>query len=220
MNGDRNCPMRLVWDPVLRILHWWMAATLGLQFITGTALMLLDGVLPEASMENLDLLHYAGGGLFAAGLAGRLLWLFIGPVEAGWRDFLPLTARQRSEWLATTRHYLSGLRVKLPRSRAHNPFAATAYLGFFVLGTAQVTLGTILATMEDEARMHSPLLEWHSAGFYLLLLFVAVHLTTVVLREVVGREGIVSAIIHGRKPDCHGYDPDRISSDPNYTQRT
>lgn len=200
--NDRNCPTRLVWDPVLRILHWWMAVTLGIQFVSGTALMLLDGVLPEASQGRLDLLHYYGGGLFAAGLAGRLLWLFAGPAETGWRDFLPLTESQRRDWLATLRHYLSGLREKLPSSRGHNPFAATVYLSFFALGVAQVAVGIILATMEDEVRMRSPLLEWHAAGFYLLLLFALAHVSAVVLREILGREGIVSAMIHGHKPDC------------------
>lgn len=213
MNADspQNCPMRLVWDPVVRILHWWMAASLGVQFVTGAALMLLDGVLPESSLGRLDLFHYVAGGVFATGLAGRLVWLFVGPAETGWRDFLPLTANQRRDWLATLHYYLDRMRGRLPPSRAHNPFAASVYLAFFAVGTAQVVLGIALAVMDDEERMHSPLLDWHTVGFYLLLLFVLAHLSAVVIREIRNREGLVSAMIHGYKPDDGPRPPGGIS---------
>lgn len=197
----QNQPMSQVWDPVLRILHWLMAVSLVVQFVSGTALMLLDGVLPESSQGRLDLLHYTAGGLFAAALTVRIAWLFMGPAETGWRNFLPLTAAQRQGWMATLRYYLTGMREKLPYKRTHNPFAATVYLVFFALGAAQVVLGIVLALMEDMERMQSPLLGWHVYVFYLLLLFLIAHLSAVILRELRGKEGIVSAMIHGHKPD-------------------
>lgn len=210
MSGQntRHSKTTLVWDPLLRILHWVMAASLILQCITGTTLLLLDGVLSDDVQGRLDLLHYAGGGVFAAALVTRLIWLFAGPAETGWRDFVPLTSARRQMWLDTLRYYLSGLRGSLPYSRTHNPFAATAYLAFFGLGLAQVVMGTVLATMTDEARMKSSLLEWHATGFFILLAFVAFHLTAVILREVRGREGIVSAMIHGHKNEPNEFPSD------------
>jgi Ni/Fe-hydrogenase 1 B-type cytochrome subunit len=191
--------LHAIWDPFIRIVHWWMAFALLMQFITGVALQLLDGVLPESAQDQLDQAHYLIGYGFAAALVARLFWLFAGPSHARWRELVPITPEQRNAWLATLRYYASGFRAKPPRSYAHNAFAGPIYLAFFTIAATQIIMGIVLSRMPDDQRMHSSLLEWHEAGFYLLLGFVIAHVTAVVLRELRDREGLISAMIHGYK---------------------
>lgn len=191
--------LHAIWDPFMRITHWWMAFALLLQFITGAALSLLDGIVPETAHDQLAQAHYTIGYAFAAALGARLFWLFAGPPHASWRELVPLTPEQRNAWLATLRYYFSGFRAKPPRSYAHNAFAGPIYIGFFVIAATQAAMGIVLSRMPDEERMHSSLLEWHETAFYLLLIFVVAHVAAVVLRELRDREGLISAMIHGYK---------------------
>ncbi|MEK8089134.1 cytochrome b/b6 domain-containing protein [Thermithiobacillus plumbiphilus] len=188
-----------VWDPLLRLLHWWIAFTLLAQFISGSILLILGDSMSDQLMESFDLVHIYTGYALAAGLALRLVWLFAGPAEARWRDLLPLTARQRRVWRQTLSCYLSGFRRPVEPYRGHNAFAAPAYLAFYGIAAAQVTLGLILSRMSDDERMNSVLMNWHDWGFYLLLGFAVIHILMVVMHEIKGRHNMVSAMIHGHK---------------------
>lgn len=188
-----------VWDPLLRLLHWWIAFTLAAQFTSGAFLLTLGDDMSDKLMAKIDLVHIYSGYALAAGLALRLVWLFAGPVEARWRDLLPLTARQRRIWRETLSFYLTGFRRPVSPYRGHNAFAGPAYLAFYAVVTAQVTLGVILSRMSDDERMDSVLMDWHDWGFYLLLGFAVVHVALVVTHEITGRHNLTSAMLHGRK---------------------
>lgn len=188
-----------VWDPLLRLLHWWIALTLVMQFISGAFLLTFGDDMSDQLMEKIDLVHIYSGYILAAGLALRIVWLFAGPAEARWRDLLPLTAGQRRIWRKTISSYLSGFRRPVPPYFGHNAFAGPAYLAFYGIATAQVTLGIILSRMSDEQRMNSVLMDWHDWGFYLLLGFIVIHVALVVTHEITGRHNMTSAMIHGHK---------------------
>ncbi|MGC8591950.1 cytochrome b/b6 domain-containing protein [Acidithiobacillus sp.] len=196
---DARYILHPVWDPLLRALHWWMALAVMAQFTSGTILLTLGNDMSDALMGKIDIVHYYGGYAFAAGLALRIIWLFVGPPTARWRDLLPLTPAQRRIWRETLLCYLSGFRRPISAYRGHNAFAGPAYLAFFVIAAAQVILGITLSLMSDSEAMTSPLLTIHEWGFFLLLAFVIVHVALVIAHEIAGRHGLISAMIHGHK---------------------
>ena len=196
---DNRYILHPVWDPLLRALHWWMALAMMAQFTSGATLLALGNDMSDTLMGKIDIIHYVGGYAFAAGLVLRIIWLFVGPPPARWRDFLPLTPAQRRIWRETLFCYLSGFRRPISAYRGHNAFAGPAYLAFFLIAAAQIALGISLSLMPDSEAMHSPLMVMHEWGFFLLLAFVMVHVVLVMAHEIAGRHGLISAMIHGHK---------------------
>ena len=132
-------------------------------------------------MGKIDIIHYVGGYAFAAGLVLRIIWLFVGPPAARWRDLLPLTPAQRRIWRKTLFCYLlSGFRRPISAYRGHNAFAGPAFLAFFLIAAAQIALGISLSLMPGSEAMNSPLMVMHEWGFFLLLAFVIVHVVLVI----------------------------------------
>ena len=196
---DTRYILHPVWDPLLRALHWWMALAMMAQFTSGTILLTLGNDMSNVLMGKIDIVHYYGGYAFAAGLVLRIIWLFVGPPAARWRDLLPLTPAQRRIWRETLFCYLSGFRRPISAYRGHNAFAGPAYLAFFLIAVAQIALGISLSLMPGSEAMNSPLMVMHEWGFFLLLAFVIVHVVLVIAHEIAGRHGLISAMIHGHK---------------------
>ncbi len=196
---DTRYILHPVWDPLLRGLHWWLALAMMAQFTSGTILLTLGNDMSNVLMGKIDIVHYYGGYAFAAGLVLRIIWLFVGPPAARWRDLLPLTPAQRRIWRETLFCYLSGFRRPISAYRGHNAFAGPAYLAFFLIAVAQIALGISLSLMPGSEAMNSPLMVMHEWGFFLLLAFVIVHVVLVIAHEIAGRHGLISAMIHGHK---------------------
>ncbi|MBI5599400.1 MAG: cytochrome b/b6 domain-containing protein [Deltaproteobacteria bacterium] len=191
--------MHRVWDPLLRALHWWNALTVLALVTLGTAIMFLGEDLPHAMEEGLITLHVLFGYLFAAGLLVRILWLFIGPQSAGWKDLLPITAGRRRTVLDTLKFYAGFLRGTPPLYKAHNPFAGMVYAVFFIIAAVQVGAGVVLVNLPDDLRDKSVSLELHEAGYILIMLYIAAHVFAVVVHELTERHGLISAMVNGDK---------------------
>ncbi|SCY13390.1 cytochrome b/b6 domain-containing protein [Thiohalorhabdus denitrificans] len=189
---------RRVWDPVLRILHWWIAIAVLIQFALGGVILAEDSLgLSEGGEESLVTIHATVGYIFGAGLLARILWLFLAPGSGSWRDVLPHTAAQWGAVTATARHYLRGFRGTAPFYRAHNPLAGLAYAAFLVVGISQVVTGATMFTSSVE--LGEAWEEIHEIGFWIILAFVILHLAMVALHELTEGRSLVSAMIHGRK---------------------
>ncbi len=188
-----------VWDVLLRILHWWDALTMLLQITTGSVILILSQKLQDGASGWLLPVHAVCGYMFAAGILTRILWLFVGPPAASWRDILPLTRNQLRILTDTIRYYLSALRKPPPLYLAHNSFAGLIYAIFFVLAAGQTVIGAILLNLTPEERDKSILLAWHEAGYYFLIFYVAAHLLAVFVHEWAERHGFIAAMIHGNK---------------------
>ena len=199
--GVMEAPRRFVpvWDPLLRILHWWNAAALLIQAATGVVMALgADGLAPEVK-STLVTIHAAFGYAFGAGIAVRILWLFMGPAEALWSDLLPVTKRGVRVLKETILFYLKGLRGETPLYFAHNTFAGVIYAGFFLLAIVQVVTGAVILDMAEADRGASEVLVVHGLNFLLLAFFVVAHVFAVFVHELVEKHSIISAMVHGKK---------------------
>jgi Ni/Fe-hydrogenase 1 B-type cytochrome subunit len=184
---------------LLRALHWWNALTLFLQIVSGSIILLLGDELGAPLRGGLVNLHGFTGYLFGAGLLTRILWLFIGPGTAGWRDIMPVTGAQRRVLFATLRFYARGLSGEGPLYRAHNPFAGLVYAAFFLFAALQVVTGAITFNMPESLRDGSAAFDLHGLGYYFFILYVPAHIFAVFVHELVESHSLISAMVNGRK---------------------
>lgn len=173
---------RKVYDPFLRLLHWWNALSIVMLAASSQiAEFMEDGTFGDAGWQ----VHVIVGYALAAGLGLRVVWGVVGPARARWADF----------WhLGTWRKVL--LTRTMPESQGfgHDPLASLAYLVAYGLMTLMVATGLGLAAAEFgagplagwEASLHDirhAIKEPHEAGFYLLLGFVVVHVAALIFHE-------------------------------------
>lgn len=199
MNRDYGLARVPVWDPVTRYLHWHNAFFMAVQIATAVAFMAGGHGEEDGPGRLLVTAHAASGFLFGAGLAARIIWLFVGPSTARLGDMLPVSPANQRVFGDTVRFYLRGLRGHRPLYLAHNPLAGPAYVLFFIVGAVQVVSGSMVLSMPESLRAEGLPLEVHEAGFFLLLLYIAAHIAAVFIHELTEDHGLVSAMINGRK---------------------
>lgn len=187
-----------MWDPVVRVLRWWMAITLLAQFALAEVFLAEDALgLCETGEHALVTVHATFGIAFGAGLLARLLWLFPAPGSGPWRDLLPVSGEQRRTLLATAHHYLGGCRGEGPFYRAHNPLAAMVYAAFLLIALSQVTTGPGLYFIGEDT-LGEAWEDVHEIGFWLIAPFAAAHLVMVVGHALAERRGLIPAMVNGR----------------------
>ena len=185
---------RRVYDPFIRLLHWWNAlAIVMLAASSQIAEWMEDGPYGDAGWQ----VHVVFGYVLALGLGLRVVWGGVGPASARWSDMWHPAA-----W----REALRIRRLAHARGFGHDPLASAAYLGAFALMVLMVVSGLGLAAAEFGA---GPLAGWekslhdlrhtikeaHELGFYLILGFIAVHIAALIVHEKRGvplAQGMVS----------------------------
>lgn len=199
------------WDPLLRIAHWGIAVV-----VIGNAFLTKEGGSIHVA------LGWAGLGL----LLLRLIWGFVGPVEARFSSFPPNP-------LAALRHMGRLVRGKLgPQDqayRSHNP--AGALMAYALWACLAVLIGTgltmtgvtpmrqaeleaavaagdwsVLVKEGDEGAERESALgeipkEVHEVASNLILLLVVLHLAGVAVESLALRRNlVVPMLLRGRKP--------------------
>jgi cytochrome b len=204
----------VVWDPVVRYGHWLLVASFAVAYLTA-----------EEEGGGSELLHVWAGYVVGVTVGLRVLWGFIGPQAARFRDFLygPVAA---------VRYFFDLLRGRARRYLGHSPAggAMVVLLLLFLAGTVGTGLvaygergkgpladtGTplVAAAYADEEKggsqrdlemrrnggdAESVVGELHSALANITLALVILHVLGVGLASVVHRENLVLAMINGRK---------------------
>lgn len=169
-----------VWDPLLRVLHWSLAAAFLVAYVTG---------------EEAEVLHEMAGYAVLAIVGVRALWGLIGPRHARFDDFVPTPARL----FAYVRGLLAG---HAPRHLGHNPAGGAMIVAMLAMLLATAATG-VLTLQGGEAFE-----ELHEAAANAMLVLVVFHLAGVVLSSLLHGENLVSAMLTGRKraPAADGRD--------------
>ena len=184
-----------VWDPLVRLTHWTIAAA-----------VLLNGLV----VEEESLAHIWIGYVALALLALRLLWGIIGTEEARFSSFPPSPS-------AALGHVADLLAGRRRVHRSHNPLGALmVYALWGMLAVVSVT-GVMLESdpfpdaiayasegerheREDEAREHGShelVEEIHEAAANLLLLLAALHVAGVAMESHLSGVSLVRAMVTG-----------------------
>lgn len=191
-----DSPVRRVYDPLLRMLHWTIALSIAALVATSQLAEAFEDGPAEAALWNV---HLVAGYVFAAALLARLLWGVVGPATARWRDLW-----HPASWRALARLHLPGA-----QRIGHDPVASLAYLFAYAVMAVMVISGLGLAAAEFQA---GPLAGWlggagwledllegpHEAGFALLLAFVGLHLAALVFHQLRG-ERVAQSMVTGKQ---------------------
>lgn len=195
-----------VWDPLVRVFHWGLAAAFAVAWFTEHQPHVLAG--------------YAALTLVAV----RVVWGFIGPRHARFRDFV----RPPGEVMAHVREMLRG---RMKREAGHNPLAGWVYVLLFLslIGLTVSGMATLaaeesagpLAGMvageqestslyeddeydehEEEGHAESGGRDWeeiHEFFANLTLALVLLHLAGVLLGSLMQGQNLAAGMITGRK---------------------
>jgi cytochrome b len=134
----------------------------------------------------------------------RLLWGFFGGKSARFSSFV--------RWPSAGFAYLRGKwRGEKPTYLGHNPLGACMVLTLLAALAIQAILGLYSAD-EDRLIIEGPLAKtvsdssvdfaahWHRLGFEIILVLISIHVTAVLAYDLLGRAGLIRAIITGKKP--------------------
>ena len=165
----------LVWDPLVRVLHWSLVACVVLGWTTTVWLVGW---------------HQPVGWLALAIVLVRTAWGWIGPRHARFADFVRGPA-------ATWRYARHALGALEPRHLGHNPLGGWMVLALFAWIGGLALTGWLYTTDrywgdETVERVHE-LFAWSLIGL------VAVHVIGVVVVGRRHRENLVRAMFDGRK---------------------
>jgi cytochrome b len=171
--GRRRATVK-VWDPVVRLFHWSLAAC-----VFG-AFLVEDGDTPHRVL-----------GYIALGLvAFRILWGFVGTRHARFRD-----------WVRSPREVRTYLRERLTgtsrRRLGHNPAAAVIML-VLLTGVALVGVTGWMQTL-DAFWGTQWLEELHAVLAWGLLGLIGLHVLAALVESFHYRENLIAAMLHGRK---------------------
>ncbi len=164
----------VVWDPLVRLCHWALAAGFVAAFLA----------------EEGDLSHQIAGYIAAGAVLVRLVWGFIGPRHARFSSFVPTPRRL----LAHLKDMLHG---RDRRYVGHNPAAGAMALTLLGLVLVLGVSGWMLTTDQYYGQ------EWlevvHEGAAYLGLALVCTHVAAALYESVRHRENLPWAMVTGRK---------------------
>src|SRR5262245_9701914 len=113
-----------VWDPFLRTFHWLLAALFALAWYTG-------GIWDDP--------HLVAGYALAVIVVTRIVWGFVGPRYARFRDFV-----YRPQ--AIVRFLADTVRMRAPRYIGHNPAGGAMVIALLLSLIVVCTTGIMMTT--------------------------------------------------------------------------
>jgi cytochrome b len=176
--GCRRRPTEIkVWDRFVRIFHWSVVALFATAYFT---------------RDTWELLHITVGYALLAFVTARIIWGFIGPGHARFRDFL-YSPRTVVRFLVDT------ARFRAKRFHGHNPAGGAMVVAL---------LGMLLAICGSGVAMTLEVfwgVKWieaiHATLTYATLALIALHIVGVVLASIEHRENLVKSMFTGKKSE-------------------
>lgn len=164
-----------VWDPLVRVFHWGLAASFIVAWLT--------------SDEAASLHHLAGYIAFVL-IVIRVVWGFLGTPHARFSQFV----HGPSTILA---YFGAILRGTEARHLGHNPVGGAMIITLMIMMTGTAVSGWMMTT--DRYWGIAWVEDIHSLFANILLVLVAVHIGGVLLASLRHRENLVAAMFTGRK---------------------
>ncbi|WP_083900775.1 cytochrome b/b6 domain-containing protein [Azospirillum sp. B4] len=175
-NATASTGMVTVWDPAVRLLHWTIAASFAVAWL---------------SAEEVMPLHEAAGFVILVAVGVRSLWGLIGTPHARFAGFVPSPGGLLS--------YMGALvKGRAGRYVGHNPAGGAMIVALLASLLLTVATGIVLDTgggVLGEDTME----DIHGAAATVTLILVVLHVGGVILSSVLHRENLVRAMVTGRK---------------------
>lgn len=168
-----------VWDALVRVLHWTLAAAVATCWISG-----------HWPPHDFDTVHHVAGYIAAAALALRLAWGVVGGRYARLAQFV----RGPRAVLAYARAMRAG---REPRYIGHNPLGGWMVVALWSVVALLALSGWLYTT--DWLWGYGWLYDLHAALAWLVAALVAAHVGGVLVTGRRHRENLVAAMFGGRK---------------------
>ncbi len=185
---------RRVFDPIQRVLHWWIGATVMALAILGWTTKVVD---VGSFRRSLTEVHIVLGFALTIGFLMRLVWGMVGPRQA----------RFKALWQS-----IEGLARRSSRSEnehfGYEGIASLAYAFLYLTIACAVLSGLLLAGMRydqgpfaeplfDELAWHELVLMFHNASLYGATAFVFAHVTGMIRHENSSGLPVAQSMISG-----------------------
>jgi Ni/Fe-hydrogenase 1 B-type cytochrome subunit len=199
----------LVWSGWLRVTHWALAVSTLVLATTGWLIAQTPSVADAAAD-----VHYMAASLLLFGLALRG---FLGLFGQGPERFVHLLPGP-SEWRAlrsSALFYLSVGRAPRPNWYAQNPLWKPLYLLLLIALCVSAASGWLMSDRPLIGGLYLPGLHDDVAG--LVIVLVLAHVYSVVLQDIKGQSGDISAMFSGvrhfdvERPNAAKPDPSQVS---------
>ena len=164
-----------VWDPLVRISHWLLAASIVLAWYT---------------RHRFGVWHEYLGYIALVIVVIRICWGFAGPRYARFNHFV----RPPGYTFNYTRSVISGTQT---RYIGHNPLAGWMAVSLLTMTIMVCASGWLYTT--DRFWGVEWVEELHNIMTYILLALVVLHICGAVFTSLHHRENLITAMIHGKK---------------------
>ncbi len=185
-----------VWDKFVRVFHWTMVTGFLIAYFTE---------------EDVMALHAWAGYVVGALVVARIVWGFVGPERARFRDFVtdPVTA---------IRYVVDLLLLRSKRHLGHSPAGGAMVVVLLVCLLATVGLGIVLygaqwhagplagfwppappGMRETHSAFTRSIREWHELAANLTFILACLHISAVVFASFAHHENLVRSMITGWK---------------------
>ena len=164
-----------VWDPLVRLLHWGLVASIAITWIAG-----------EAWLRTHEIAGYVALGIVAV----RVVWGLVGSAHARFADFV---ARPAVVW----RYAFEVVRAREARHLGHNPLGSWMVLALLVSVLVTGFSGWLYTTDRFWGLAWVDLL--HRTSAWAMVGLIVLHLAGVVFTSLRHRENLVASMLSGQK---------------------
>lgn len=170
---------RKIYDPLQRVLHWTIALSCLILLATGLGAEYVEA---GAARNQLWHFHINAGYLLTAALVLRIIWAFIGPRFASFKDFFKYFSQKKTEDTQKFTQF------------GHDPKAALAYLLLYASFILIILTGLALSGLEhnmgpladitfDRLYLRDYFKEPHEALSYFVILFTVTHVGALLFHQ-------------------------------------
>ncbi|MFG1296235.1 Ni/Fe-hydrogenase, b-type cytochrome subunit [Xanthobacter variabilis] len=207
-----------VYEAPVRLWHWVNALCIVVLCVTG---YFIGSPFPTLSgepsshylMGTIRFVHFSAGYILAVAFIGRVLWAFVGNKYS--RELFTFPIWKKSFWRGffTEIQWYAFLKPRPLKFVGHNPLAQMFLFLVMVLGTIFMIVtgfalysegtglgswqnnmfGWVIPLLGGSMQVHT----LHHIGMWVIILFVIIHVYSVIREDIMSRQTMVSAITNG-----------------------
>ena len=204
-----------IWQLPVRWCHW--VNVLSIAVLAGTGILIGNPMIIDSSpgaylMGWIRFIHFVFAYALLVSVITRMILTFTGNCFAGWREYFPFFCAIGREEMKQVFEYYTFRRKHPPECSGHNPMAATAYFGVFLLYWCMLLTGFAMYAEHAPGGIMHTLLKpvyilmttqqmhlWHHVIMYLIIGFVINHVYSAWLMDIKEKGGEVSSMFSGYK---------------------
>jgi len=166
----------IIWDKFIRAFHW---------------LLVLCFCLNYFFLEHGSSIHQAVGYTAAALVMVRIVWGFIGPPNARFKNFFP-------SFSGIKNHFYELKQRKMKQEQGHNPLGGLMVFAILVLFLVQAVTGFLREEI-DALYGDSFLTSLHGISANIIFALVIIHIIAVFITAYLGKIELIRPMINGKR---------------------